>query len=104
MITQFFDEQETGFGPGLVTDSRPGRVGIGTRFCTWLKPYFNDITVEQRPTCDGSRRTPLQCVLYQYPGKDSNYNAEFVLLEAGVNTAKEGVSYVASPSLRITVT
>jgi len=91
MITQFFNELHADLGPGLFNDPRPGRTNIGTRFCTWLKPYFNDILAVDQPTCDGVRRTPLQCVLYQYPGSDSNYNAEFVLLDSGVNTAKEGV-------------
>jgi chitinase len=92
MITQFFNELHADLGPGLFTDPRPGKTGNGVKFCTWLKPYFSDILAAQQPTCDGVRRTPLQCVLYQYPGYDSNYNAEFVLLDSGVNTAKEGVS------------
>jgi hypothetical protein len=94
MLTQFFNELHADLGPGLFKDPRPGdKQNIkDVEFCTWLKPYFSEIRAADQPTCDGVQRTPLQCVSYQFPGSDSLYNKEFVLLDKEVNAAKEGVS------------
>lgn len=98
LITQFFDDTATTMG-GLYNDPRPDANGAYTGktipWCTYLKPYFYEIANAQRPTCDQVVRTPLDCITWQFPGSDSLYNAEFVLLDKWVNTAKEGVSLLS---------
>lgn len=71
----------------LDPEGGPNKIG----FCEYLEYYWSRgdrfwVTV------GGNTRSPLQHVAYQYPGKDSAYNAEFVLLDKEVNRVKEGVS------------
>lgn len=66
--------------------------GANVNYCTWLKGFWTPTGTQGRITVNNKPRTPLQHVAYQFPGSDSDYNSEFVLLESGVNTAKEGVS------------
>lgn len=43
----------------------------------------------------------LQWVIYQFSMSDSDFNPEFVLLDSGVDTAKEGVSRAPPASLAL---
>ncbi|KAI4285352.1 MAG: hypothetical protein L6R38_000708 [Xanthoria sp. 2 TBL-2021] len=70
----------------LDPEGGPNKIG----FCEYLEYYWSRgdrfwVTV------GGNTRSPLQHVAYQYPGKDSAYNAEFVLLDKEVNRVKEGM-------------
>ncbi|KAL8701240.1 MAG: hypothetical protein Q9201_005019 [Fulgogasparrea decipioides] len=58
--------------------------------CSWLKNYW-DPGASGWVVFKSERRSPLQHVTYQFPGSDSAYNNEFVLLDSGVNAAKEGM-------------
>ncbi|KAI4122687.1 MAG: hypothetical protein LQ338_005669 [Usnochroma carphineum] len=58
--------------------------------CSWLKTYWTPGPANW-VVINGERRSPLQHVAYQFPGSDSTYNNEFVLLDSGVNAAKEGM-------------
>lgn len=62
--------------------------------CSWLKTYWTPGPANW-VVINGERRSPLQHVAYQFPGSDSTYNNEFVLLDSGVNAAKEGVSILS---------
>lgn len=61
--------------------------------CPMLKTYW-DPGATNWVAINGVRRSPLQWVAYQYPGSDNAYGGEFVLLDSGVNAAKEGVSTI----------
>lgn len=61
--------------------------------CPTLKTYW-DPGATNWVTINGVRRSPIQWVAYQYPGSDNTYGGEFVLLDSGVNAAKEGVSTI----------
>ena len=63
--------------------------------CPMLKEYW-DPGATKWVTIKGVRRSPFQWVAYQYPGSDNTYSDEFVLLDSGVNAAKEGVSTIKS--------
>ncbi|KAL9030617.1 MAG: hypothetical protein Q9196_001284 [Gyalolechia fulgens] len=65
--------------------------GAKVNYCTWLKGFWTPTGARGRITLNGNPRTPLQHVAYMFPGTDSAYNSEFVLLDSGVNTAKEGM-------------
>lgn len=58
--------------------------------CTLLKKYWTPAPTDW-VTVNGVRLSPLQHVANQFPGTGNAYNGEFVLLDSGVNAAKEGV-------------
>ncbi|KAL8916112.1 MAG: hypothetical protein Q9208_008708 [Pyrenodesmia sp. 3 TL-2023] len=68
--------------------------GDRVNYCTWLKRFWTPTGAGGRIMVNGAARDPLQHVAYQFPGKDNAYDSEFILLDLGVNTAKEGVRHL----------
>lgn len=62
--------------------------------CHYLKPYFEDLPLEKRLVIGGVKRRPIDHIGWQFPGTD-NFEDELVLLDAGVNLSKKGVSDTA---------
>ncbi|KAL8916580.1 MAG: hypothetical protein Q9172_006245 [Xanthocarpia lactea] len=58
--------------------------------CSWLKQWWTPPGREWIAV-DGVKRHYLDHVAYAFPGRDNSYNGEFVLLDSGVNAAKEGM-------------
>jgi len=71
--------------------------------CQHLEDYWGPPPVRWI-TINGIARSPPQWVSYQLPGSDNDYNAEFVLLDSGVNAAKEGVSHAPHAFLGLKLT
>jgi len=63
--------------------------------CHYLQPYWYTLPVASYITINGVQAKPIQFVASAFPGTNNHEN-EFVLLDAGVNTAKEGVCYYPS--------
>ncbi|KAL8730716.1 MAG: hypothetical protein Q9166_003908 [cf. Caloplaca sp. 2 TL-2023] len=84
LLTIFLDEQSGGSYPD--PNGGPNRVS----FCEYFGAYW-DPGASGFVTVNGKRRSPLQHVAYMFPGSDSAYNNEFVLLDSGVNRVKEGM-------------
>ncbi|KAL8857176.1 MAG: hypothetical protein Q9178_006231 [Gyalolechia marmorata] len=58
--------------------------------CSWLKQWWTP-GGRQWIAVDGVKRHYINHVAYAFPGSDNSYNDEFVLLDSGVNAAKEGM-------------
>jgi chitinase len=59
--------------------------------CKYLQPYWSSLPSSTYPTIDGVRDTPIQLLSNAFPST-TQYTGEWVLLDSGVNNAKEGVS------------
>jgi chitinase len=90
LVSQFFDKVDRDTGRN-VPNFLPGQSGTQT-FCQSLKQLWVGVPADQRFSLDGVARDPVNHVLAVLPGNDNNYLSEFVLLDKGVNTAKERVS------------
>lgn len=99
-LTIFLDEQISEPG-NIYTALKDGISKVN--LCQHLEDYRDPPPVRWI-TINGIARSPLQWVSYQFPGSDSDYNAEFVLLDSGVNTAKEGVSHAPHAFLGLKLT
>ena len=92
MIKQFIQEMNSNeFSDDAFVDPTDNTKRVS--FCRYIKTYYfnSKIKVVATPTNpNGPINTPLFWITNAYPGKNQNA-AEFVLLEKGVNTAKEGM-------------
>lgn len=93
LVKIFIDAQSSSLGARF-PNPFPGGVGK-VSLCTYMQPYWYNLPPQLGSLLNGKRRSPIQMIAYQFPGSDSDYNDEFVLLAAGVNAAKEGVSLSA---------
>ncbi|KAI0108999.1 carbohydrate-binding module family 18 [Nemania sp. FL0031] len=87
LISQFFDKLDGQLGRTL-PNYAPGGSGMQT-LCQAVKALWVGVPQDQRFALDGVTRDPVDHVLAVLPGNDNNYLSEFVLLDKGVNTAKE---------------
>ena len=93
MIKLFIQDTDSAFGDALVD---PADATKSANFCRFVKSYYYNSKIRVTatpitpPTPPGPTRTPLSWIAAAYPGKSENF-AEFVLLEKGVNGAKEGM-------------
>jgi len=56
--------------------------------------FWSQLTQDQQPTVNGVTMNPIDLVGSVFPGSDNQWRIEFILLEAGVNLAKGGVSEI----------
>ncbi|KAJ8123757.1 hypothetical protein ONZ43_g362 [Nemania bipapillata] len=87
LISQFFDKVDDDLGKTL-PNYAPNGSGMQT-LCQAVKALWVGVPQDQRFALDGVTRDPVDHVLAVLPGNDNNYLSEFVLLDKGVNTAKE---------------
>ncbi|KAI0877792.1 carbohydrate-binding module family 18 [Hypoxylon argillaceum] len=87
LTSQFFDYVDGRLGKSL-PNYAPGGTGMQT-LCQAVKALWVGVPQYQRFKLDGVTRDPVDHVLAVLPGNDNNYLSEFVLLDKGVNTAKE---------------
>lgn len=94
MVAIFLDKVNSDMGSKSFRSFKPGRGSTPTQtFCSAIRELWQGVPLAQRFTMDGKTEDPIQFIMSVYPGNDKNAD-EFVLLESGVNTAKEGVSNV----------
>ncbi|KAI0595746.1 carbohydrate-binding module family 18 [Biscogniauxia sp. FL1348] len=87
LISQFFDDANNNIGKNL-PNYAPGMSGMQD-LCQALNTLWVGVPDDQRFAMDGVKRDPVNHVLAVLPGNDNQYLSEFVLLDKGVNTAKE---------------
>ncbi|KAI9766214.1 MAG: hypothetical protein M1839_005004 [Geoglossum umbratile] len=90
LLSIFFDETRNQEGSVFndLRPSAPGTLPQIVNLCQYLKSYF-DLPVPLWPNIGGVTRSPIQWLSYQYPGSDNAFTEEFVILDKGVNNAKE---------------
>lgn len=62
--------------------------------CKYMEPYWYSLPSASRITINGETATPMQFIASAFPGSfqgTARHLNEFVLLDSGVNTAKEGM-------------
>jgi len=98
LISIFLEEAMAALGE-IYSDLTPGAIaGSKVDLCKYMKPFWNiGGTFWFSMDNSGAIKNPLDWIGSVYPGKDNAWVSEFVLLETGVNTAKEGVR--TTPSL-----
>lgn len=74
----------------------PAGSGNLVDLCHYLQPYWYTLPVGSYINVNGVTDKPIQFVASTFPGTN-NFENEFVILDAGVNTAKEGVSHFSAP-------
>lgn len=84
----FFDSIN---GPAIYPNPNPGGQGM-VNLCNYMKPFWSLLPQAQQPNIGGVTMNPIDWVGSVFPGSDNQYRNEFILLEAGINTAKGGVS------------
>lgn len=87
LISQFIDKVHADTGSTL-PNYLPGKTG-NQNFCQAIRALWVGVPDDQRFVMDGVKRDPVNHVLAVLPGNDNDYLGEFVLLDKGVNTAKE---------------
>ncbi|KAI1125321.1 carbohydrate-binding module family 18 [Nemania abortiva] len=87
LISQFFDKLDGQLGRSL-PNYAPGGSGMQT-LCQSVKTLWVGVPQDQRFALDGVTRDPVDHVLAVLPGNDNTHLSEFVLLDKGINTAKE---------------
>jgi len=60
--------------------------------CKYMQPYWKTLRVSHPTISIPVTATPLYWIGSVFPGRDNDWVGEFVLLEAGVNLAKEKVN------------
>ncbi|KAI0443525.1 carbohydrate-binding module family 18 [Xylaria telfairii] len=88
LISQFFDQVNADLGLSL-PDYAPNPGTKKKTFCQAVQTVWLGVPAKDWFTLDGVSRMPTDHVLAVLPGNDNNYLSEFVLLDKGVNTAKE---------------
>lgn len=96
LVAQFIDKVNRDLGQTLPNYAPAG--GPQQTFCQAIKTLWVGVSAASRFALDGVKRDPVNHVLAVLPGNDNNYLSEFVLLDSGVNTAKERVGYFPSPA------
>lgn len=91
MIPIFLDKMDSDFGPRAFPSFRPGADSSLTRsFCQAINELWMKVPQNSRfDMGDSITRDPIDHIMPMYPGNDNTHTNEFVLLEKGVNTAKE---------------
>ncbi|KAL8694715.1 MAG: hypothetical protein Q9224_003515, partial [Gallowayella concinna] len=79
LLPIFLDLQSSG---NIYPNPEGGTTSVD--FCTYFSAYW-ETGEDYWVTVNGNSRSPLQHVAYQFPGSDSAYNGEFVLLDSDVN-------------------
>jgi chitinase len=69
----------------------PKGTGAQVTLCKYMSPYWYQIPAAKRITVDGFTGLALDILGNAFPG-NGHFAEEFVLLDSGVNNAKEGVS------------
>ena len=59
--------------------------------CNCLKSFWYQVKPQHRPVINGVEKDPIDHVGYEFPGTGNAYLSEFVLLQAEVNSLKEGL-------------
>ena len=92
LVALFIDAMNEKWGTDFIdyTPAGDGRTKK-TDFCGALKALWRTVKESDRFAMDGENRDPIDHLMHAFPGK-MLYTNEFVLLESGVNTAKQGVS------------
>jgi chitinase len=93
-VANFLDEMNSEFGRGF-PDFSPNASPLAKQtFCQVLRNMWQQVRGDLWFSMDGVARRPIQHLLQVMPGNDNSYTNEFVLLEAGVNSAKMGVGFL----------
>ncbi|GAP85921.1 putative glycosyl hydrolases family 18 protein [Rosellinia necatrix] len=87
LISQFVDKLNVDLGKTLPNYAPGG--GPQQTFCQAINTLWVGANDESRFALDGVKRDPINHVLAPLPGNGNPYVKEFVLLDRGVNTAKE---------------
>lgn len=93
LIKHFFDEMQEKKGAVYDNPKRGGKAKVG--LCSYMQGYWNNAQFSMDSS--GPRR-PMDFVGQVFPGMDNQYVSEFVILDSGINAAKEGVSFPFSLS------
>jgi chitinase len=96
MVPIFLDQMNEEFGntfPNFRPNADPN---TKQTFCAAIKQLWQGVRQDNRFAIDGVTRDPIDHIMPVYSSNDNTHVNEFVLLEKGVNTAKEGVSLVFS--------
>lgn len=93
MVAIFFDQMNTEFGskgfplfsPGSNPDDKQ------QSFCAAIRTLWRGVPQASRFAMDSVTRDPIDHIMPVFSGNGNTHVNEFVLLEKGVNTAKEGM-------------
>ena len=97
LLAILFDDTNQRLGSRF-PDPTPGATST-TDLCHYMKPYWSLLSQAQRPEIGGITMDPLDWVGSVFPGSGNQWASEFILLEAGINTAKGAVSEDLSQTL-----
>ncbi|KAM3079706.1 hypothetical protein ACMFMG_006117 [Clarireedia jacksonii] len=90
MVPIFLDQMDEEFGntfPNFRPNADPN---TKQTFCAAIKQLWQGVRQDNRFAMDGVTRDPIDHIMPVYSSNDNTHVNEFVLLEKGVNTAKEG--------------
>lgn len=92
-ISSFIDKMSHDWGEKAFPSYQPGRSTTNNvqSFCRAIKELWSGVSQTDRFAMDGVTRDPVQYIMGVMPGNAAHVD-EFVLLEQGVNTAKQQVS------------
>jgi chitinase len=82
-----------GLGDGLKLYDDPLGGENKVSACKYLRPYWYKVPAAQYITVDGQKSEPMKLLATAFPSK-TQFTKDWVLLVSGVNTAKEGVSFL----------
>ncbi|GKT48622.1 chitotriosidase-1 [Colletotrichum spaethianum] len=92
MVAIFLDKMNDEFGPRGFPSFRPGAdPNTKQSFCQAINQLWRTVPQASRFAMDGVTRDPIDHIMPVYSSNDNTHVGEFVLLEKGVNTAKEGM-------------
>lgn len=89
-IKLFFDNTSAAL-KNKVDFKNPTGLGKNVDFCHYLQPYWDKLKPSDYLTVKNVRNTPIQILALAFPST-TQYLNEWVLLDKGVNAAKERVS------------
>ncbi|KAJ2970004.1 hypothetical protein NUW58_g9829 [Xylaria curta] len=92
MVAIFLDKMNDDFGSRGFPSFRPGAdPNTKQSFCQAINQLWRNVPQASRFAIDGVTRDPIDHIMPVYSSNDNTHVGEFVLLEKGVNTAKEGM-------------
>ena len=90
LLPKFLDEFNAEKGK-TAFDSPENMADDKVSLCKYMQPYWKTLRVSHPTINNPVTATPLYWIASVFPGRDNDWVGEFILLEGGVNLAKEKV-------------